>query len=277
MKKHIQSLTYIVLVGLLMGGCTLNDGELSKTKTGREMFYFWSQRVEMLLSCNLEWAFNFNAWLTAPESEKQEVLDRYFSTDKSDCTFYEIAPNAWCFQYNGGQKRLQFELSGGNSLNDPDAVLKVRLTSQENSNSPFANCDIIIQNVSPGVWRIQTNGGENVVIGRLKVGTSAPASLLSGQIVSFDADGMFTFFSNTDDRDTPVYMQYSTSSPMTYTFSDFSASWWHGAVAPCTLHEGKVTLTAMKNNGEGNTAVITVTGKNTFDVEIGGVTQQWPM
>lgn len=276
MKKHIQSLTYIVLVGLLMGGCTLNDGEKSKTKTGQEMFFFWNQKVEMLFSGMLERAFNFNAWLTAPESEKQEVLDRYFSTDESVCIFQEIAQNIWEFQYNGGQKRLQFELSGGNSLNDPDAVLKVRLTSQENSNSPFANCDIIIQNVSPGVWRIQTNGGENVVIGRLKVGTSAPASLLSEQILTFDAEGLFTFFGNKDSQEVPVYMLYTISSPMMYTFRGQLSGWWHeSATAPCTLKAGKVTLTAMDRNGEGNTAVITVTGENTIEVEIGGVTQAW--
>ena len=276
MKKHIQSLTYIVLVGLLMGGCTLNDGEKSKTKTGEEMFYFWNQRVEMLLSRNLEWAFNFNAWLTAPESEKQEILNRYFSTDESVCTFHEIAQNVWEFQYNGGEKRLQFELSGGNSLDDPDAALKIRLSPQKSSSNPFVNCEIIIQNESAGVWKIQTNGGENVVSGTLKVENSAPASLLSEQILTFEAEGLFTFFGNKDGREVPVYMLYTINSPMMYTFRGQIASWWHeSSTAPCTLKAGKVTLTATDRNGEGNTAVITVTGENSIEVEIGGVTQAW--
>ena len=276
MKKHIKPLTCLVIIALLIGGCTLNDGEKMKTKTGQEMFFFWNQRVELLLSRNIEWAFNFNAWFTAPESEKQEVLDRYFSTDESACTFYEIAPNAWCFQYNDGEKRLQFELSGGNSLDDPDAVLTVRLSSQQNSNNPFVNCDIIVQNVSAGVWKIQTNGGENVVSGTLRVGDSAPASLMSGQDLAFEAEGMFTFFDNKEGQEVPVYMLSTTNSPIMYTFRGQSGSWWHdSAVSPCTLHAGEVTLTAREKNGEGNTAVITVTGENTIEVEIGGVTQAW--
>lgn len=278
MKKHIQSLTYIVLVGLLMGGCTLNDGEKSKTKTGQEMFFFWNQRVEMLFSGILERAFNFNAWLTAPESEKQEMLNRYFDTDESACSFHEIAQNIWEFQYDGGEKRLLFELSGGNSLDDPNAVLKVRLSSQQSSSNPFVNCDIIIQNESAGVWRIQTNGGENVVSGTLKAGNSAPASLLSEQILTFEAEGLFTFFDNKDGQEVPVYMLYTINSPMMYTFRGQLSGWWHeSATSPCTLKAGKVTLTAMDRNSEGNTAVITVTGENTIEVEIGGVTQQWPM
>jgi len=276
MKKHIQSLTYIVLVGLLMCGCTLNDGEKSKTKTGQEMFFFWNQRTEILFSGFLERAFNFNAWITAPEAEKQEVLNRYFDTDESVCTFQEIAQNIWEFQYNGGEKRLQFELSGGNSLDDPDAVLTVRLSYPNGSNNPFVNCDIIIQNMSAGVWKIQTNGGENVVVGILKVGDSAPSSLMSGQELTFEADGLFTFFGNKDGGEVPVYMLYDINSPMVYTFRGQMSGWWHeSSTAPCTLKAGEVTLTAMDRNGEGNTAVITVTGDNAFDVEIGGVTQPW--
>ena len=71
MKKHIKLLTCLVIIALLIGGCTLNDGEKMKTKTGQEMFFFWNQRVEMLFSGILERAFNFNAWLTAPESESR--------------------------------------------------------------------------------------------------------------------------------------------------------------------------------------------------------------
>lgn len=276
MKKHIKLLTCLVIIALLIGGCTLNDGEKMKTKTGQEMFFFWNQRVEMLFSGMLERAFNFNAWLTAPESEKQEVLDRYFSTDESVCTFQEIAQNIWEFQYNGGEKRLQFELSGGNSLDDPDAVLKVRLSSQQNSRNPFVNCDIIIQNESAGVWKIQTNGGENVVSGTLRVGDSAPASLMSSQDLAFKAEGMFTFFDNKDGQKVPVYMLSNINSPMMYTFRGRPASWWHeSSTAPCTIKAGEVTLTATDRNGEGNTAVITVTGENTFNVAIGGVTQPW--
>ena len=260
---------------MLIGGCTLNDGEKMKTKTGQEMFFFWNQRVEMLFSGILERAFNFNAWLTAPESEKQEVLNRYFDTDESDCTFYEIAPNIWRFQYNGDEKQLLFELSGGNSLNDPDAVLTVRLLSQK-SNNPFVNCVIIIQNVSAGVWKIQTNGGENVVSGTLRVGDSAPASLMSSQDLAFKAEGMFTFFDNKDGQKVPVYMLSTINSPMMYTFRGRPDSWWHeSSTAPCTIKAGEVTLTATDRNGEGNIAVITVTGENTFNVAIGGVTQPW--
>lgn len=275
MKKHIKLLTCLVIIALLISGCTLNDGEKMKTKTGQEMFFFWNQRVEMLFSGILERAFNFNAWLTAPESEKQEVLNRYFDTDESDCTFYEIAPNIWRFQYNGDEKQLLFELSGGNSLNDPDAVLTVRLLSQK-SNNPFVNCVIIIQNVSAGVWKIQTNGGENVVSGTLRVGDSAPASLMSSQDLAFKAEGMFTFFDNKDGQKVPVYMLSTINSPMIYTFRGRPASWWHeSSTAPCTIKAGEVTLTATDRNGEGNTAVITVTGENTFNVAIGGVTQPW--
>ena len=276
MKKHIKSLTCLVIIALLIGGCTLNDGEKMKTKTGQEMFFFWNQRVEMLFSGILERAFNFNAWLTAPESEKQEVLNRYFDTDESVCTFHEIAQNIWEFQYDGGQKRLLFELSGGNSLDDPDAVLKVRLSSQQNSNNPFVNCEIILQNESAGVWKTQTNGGENVVVGTLRVGDSAPASLMSGQNLTFEAEGLFTFLGNKDGGEVPVYMLHTINSPMMYTFRGQPASWWHeSSTAPSTLKAGKVTLTATDRNGEGNTAVITVTGENTFNVAIGGVTQPW--
>ena len=275
MKKHIKLLTCLVIIALLIGGCTLNDGEKMKTKTGQEMFFFWNQRVEMLFSGILERAFNFNAWLTAPESEKQEVLNRYFDTDEALCTFHELAPNIWRFQYNGDEKQLLFELSGGNSLNDPDAVLTVRLLSQK-SNNPFVNCVIIIQNVSAGVWKIQTNGGENVVSGTLRVGDSAPASLMSSQDLAFKAEGMFTFFDNKDGQKVPVYMLSTINSPMIYTLRGRPASWWHeSSTAPCTIKAGEVTLTATDRNGEGNTAVITVTGENTFNVAIGGVTQPW--
>ena len=275
MKKHIKLLTCLVIIALLIGGCTLNDGEKMKTKTGQEMFFFWNQRVEMLFSGILERAFNFNAWLTAPESEKQEVLNRYFDTDEAFCTFHELAPNIWRFQYNGDEKQLLFELSGGNSLNDPDAVLTVRLLSQK-SNNPFVNCVIIIQNVSAGVWNIQTNGGENVVSGTLRVGDSAPASLMSSQDLAFKAEGMFTFFDNKDGQKVPVYMLSTINSPMMYTFRGRPDSWWHeSSTAPCTIKAGEVTLTATDRNGEGNTAVITVTGENTFNVAIGGVTQPW--
>ena len=275
MKKHIKLLTCLVIIALLIGGCTLNDGEKMKTKTGQEMFFFWNQRVEMLFSGILERAFNFNAWLTAPESEKQEVLNHYFDTDEALCTFHELAPNIWRFQYNGDEKQLLFELSGGNSLNDPDAVLTVRLLSQK-SNNPFVNCVIIIQNVSAGVWKIQTNGGENVVSGTLRVGDSSPASLMSSQDLAFKAEGMFTFFDNKDGQKVPVYMLSTINSPMMYTFRGRPDSWWHeSSTAPCTIKAGEVTLTATDRNCEGNTAVITVTGENTFNVAIGGVTQPW--
>ena len=243
--------------------------DLAHEAPGAQLLQFLTQPNEDAL------AYFIAQNIAVSPDEKQEVLNRYFDTDEALCTFHELAPNIWRFQYNGDEKQLLFELSRGNSLNDPDAVLTVRLLSQK-SNNPFVNCVIIIQNVSAGVWKIQTNGGENVVSGTLRVGDSAPASLMSSQDLAFKAEGMFTFFDNKDGQKVPVYMLSTINSPMIYTFRGRPASWWHeSSTAPCTIKAGEVTLTATDRNGEGNTAVITVTGENTFNVAIGGVTQPW--
>lgn len=289
MKKHIRNLVFFGLAVVLVSGCALDDSEKMKTAAGKDMFTAWDASFNRLVSDILEPAFNFNAWLAAPESEKEEILNRLFlgngnSYYEEQITFTELSPNHWVFRFRN-EVILQFQIIDGNSLNDPDAMLIVQLAGHKSFWDCFINMPVFIKNAGPGKWTVASNGSDECMLsGTLSLKDwnhdYAPASLFSESDIEFEGNGFVTYHSGDN-----YYLTFKTEHPVSWNWdlgngsNYYSHEWWnYGFTSNWMIKSGKVRLTAYDKDGtQGNTTMVTALGNQNISVEIGGVTQEWSL
>lgn len=273
MKRLIKGIFCIVIVALL-AACEIGDGEMGKTRTGKQIFDGWGTDMSNLFDAIVEPALQFNHYMENPEVDLEGLLNSHFSNS----TLEETGERSWLFFHESSNSRLYLSMLVGNSLNDEGAILRIYSLGR---NIPPIVGGIVyfLENMGNGQWILRSNDDFTLT---LDFGSETlPASLKSSKLT---ISGNGTFRHETQDNSTAVPFATETSlnfnihREMSVNQNSLGLSNWpyRYYYFPVTWDSGSVVLTATKqSNGESNTVEAVILDSHKVSITIGGVTQEW--
>ncbi|MBR4136700.1 MAG: hypothetical protein IKU03_09915 [Bacteroidales bacterium] len=270
MKRLIKGIFCVVIVALL-AACEIGEGEMGKTRTGKQIFDGWGNDMNNLFSSIVEPALLFNQYLENPEFEMENLLHRYFN----DATITETGDQSWLIYHERSDSKLYLSMLHGNSLNDEGAVMRI-YTIGRNLPSTIAGAVFFLEKAGDGQWILRNS---NTFFLTLDFESETLPSSLKNSKLTISGNGSFNH--NTHDYSTATY----------YIFLDFNihrnmvvnqnivrlSTWpWQSYGSPVIWDSGSVELTAAnQSNGGSNTAEALILDSKKVSITIGGVTQEW--
>ena len=280
MNKSIK-VFIVMMVAVMMAGCEVGEGELMKTKTGHLMYLGWTDDINGIVFNIVEPAFNLNAWAQAPEDQKPEILRKHFY---SNAVIDVLSDHTWRIRVDGTTASLRVALVNGTSL--AEAGAKMRLLYTKNyDHSVWANTVFVLENKGDGLWDFYSEDGQIHL--QFTLGTSEVPESLTETSLSIAGAGTFverTVISHCSGdvctEDTYfTYLSYDILQP-------FEVSWTQNANQHnwasefvwsdyyTVLSAGKVQLQALDEEGQGNTAVVTLLNTEEIEIEMDGIVQR---
>ena len=279
MNKTIKAIV-VTCVVLLMAGCEVGEGELMKTKTGHLMYQGWCQDVGGLLTDLVEPVFNLYAWTQAPADQKDEIFNRYFYTNTEILT---TSNHTWEMRIND-RTSMRVALEYGTPFSEPGGKMRF-VYSTFHEPEPLKNILFILENKGNGVWEVYSDDG-NIDL-ELTFGVQTIPESLAETLVSIEGQGYFTHkstFLNLDDysydHEEYTFLHYDIRQPFECVWNTTSTnSTWHGYTfgwmrKGLAFTSGKVHLQALDEEGQGNTADITVLNPEEIEIEMDGIVQR---
>ena len=280
MNKSIKVLI-VMMVAVMMAGCEVGEGELMKTKTGHLMYLGWTDDINGILFNIVEPAFNLNAWVQAPEEQKLEILQNHFY---SNAVIEVLSDQTWRIRIDGTSALLRVALVNGSSLAETGAKMRL-LYTKDYDYSAWANKVFVLENKGSGVWDLYSEDGQIYL--QFTLGTSEVPESLTETSLSIAGAGTFverTVISHCSgevctEETCFTYLSYDILQP-------FEVSWTQNANQHNWASEfdwsdyftvfsaGKVQLQALDEEGQGNTAVVTLLNTEEIEIEMDGIVQR---
>lgn len=280
MKKSIKVIVMMV-AAVMMAGCEVGEGELMKTKTGHLMYLGWTDDINGIMYNIVEPAFNLNAWMQAPEEQKPEILQNHFY---SNAVIDVLSDHSWRIRISSTSALLRVVLVNGTSLAQTGAKMRLIYT-KDYDHSAWANTVFVLENRGDGVWNLYSEDGQIYL--QFALGTSeVPESLTE---TSLTIAGAGTFVERTvishcsgevcTEETYFTYLSYDILQP-------FEVSWTQNANQHNWASEfdwsdyftvfsaGKVQLQALDEEGQGNTADVTLLNTEEIEIEMDGIVQR---
>jgi hypothetical protein len=259
----------------------VGEGELMKTKTGHLMYLGWTDDINGIIYNIVEPAFNLNAWVQAPEEQKPEILQNHFY---SNAVIEVLSDHTWRIRIDGTSALLRVALENGTSLGETGAKMRL-LYTKDHDYSAWANKVFVLENKGSGVWDLYSEDGQIYL--QFTLGTpEIPESLTE---TSLTIAGAGTFVERTvishcsgevcTEETYFTYLSYDILQP-------FEVSWTQNANQHNWASEfdwsdyftvfsaGKVQLQALDEEGQGNTADVTVLNAEEIEIEMDGIVQR---
>ena len=280
MNKSIKVLI-VMMVAVMMAGCEVGEGELMKTKTGHLMYLGWTDDINGILFNIVEPAFNLNAWVQAPEEQKLEILQNHFY---SNAVIEVLSDQTWRIRIDGTSALLRVALVNGSSLAETGAKMRL-LYTKDYDYSAWANKVFVLENKGSGVWDLYSEDGQIYL--QFTLGTSEVPESLTETSLSIAGAGTFverTVISHCSgevctEETCFTYLSYDILQP-------FEVSWTQNANQHNWASEfdwsdyftvfsaGKVQLQALDEEGQGNTATVTLLNTEEIEIEMDGIVQR---
>ena len=280
MKKSIKVMI-VMVAAVMLAGCEVGEGELMKTKTGHLMYLGWTDDINGILYNIMEPAFNLNAWVQAPEDQKPEILRKHFY---GNAVINVLSDHSWQIQIDGTSILLRVALVNGTSLAETGAKMRLIYT-QDYDHSAWANKIFVLENKGNGVWDLYSEDGQIDLL--FKLGTSEVPESLTETSLAIAGAGTFvekTFISHCSgdvctEETYFTYLSYDIQQP-------FEVSWTQNANQHNWASEfdwsdyftvfsaGKVQLQALDEEGQGNTATVTLLNPEEIEIEMDGIVQR---
>lgn len=303
--KRISIYVLSIALVILAAGCKLPDMELEKTALGNRIFIGWTQALTVVLNTDVELALNLDEWLHAPDAQKTELQQRYFTA--RGLSVQQVSENEWLFsqqdttEYNPiAYVGLKIRYARGSSL--ADAGTEVEITSNNAlttdacgyNNSGFillrratnGELTVIGYGNGPGnQYSLHISGLENRLPGTLKdaeLSMTGSGNFLFTEYlreVEFDSTSATTttyaystFLQFNIEQENPMTVRcVATDNPSLPRFAFTNAPQW-GTL----FTSGIVNLRAVDGNGE-NEVTANIIHAHRVEITLDGVTQAWPM
>lgn len=264
---------YIVclLLAVSFAGCQLGDGEMQKTRQGKQMFDNWAWDMQDFLHKALEPTVNFSSWLSAPESEKPQILEQFF---ESNTTVATLDSNEWILENAFYSEQLRFKLVNGTSLSDVNGAILV--TTRKHTQDSYHYQNYLITHTEDGTLEITST--ELPINLYFHIDRSDMPKSLKG--IPFTMEGTFTSLSPEeyhlpDDSACSTYQTAEILEPVQGIFDQKYQYSWPDYASDLCLSAGKLKFTVYNDESSGNSAVVTILNKEKISVEMSGTTQVW--
>lgn len=280
MKKSIKVVIMILAV-VMMAGCEVGEGELMKTKTGHLMYLGWTDDINGILFNIVEPAFNLNAWVQASEDQKPEIFQKHFY---SNAVIDVLSDHTWRIRVDGTTASLRVALVNGTSL--AEAGAKMRLLYTKNyDHSVWANTVFVLENKGNGLWDFYSEDGQIHL--QFTLGTSEVPESLTETTLKIAGSGTFTERTVIPHCSGDVCTEETYFTYLSYDIQQpFVTSWKQDARRInwtsqfnrndyfIVFSAGKVQLQALDEEGQGNTAVVTLLNTEEIEIEMDGIVQR---
>lgn len=280
MKKSIKVVIMILAV-VMMAGCEVGEGELMKTKTGHLMYLGWTDDINGILFNIVEPAFNLNAWVQASEDQKPEIFQKHFY---SNAVIDVLSDHTWRIRVDGTTASLRVALVNGTSL--AEAGAKMRLLYTKNyDHSVWANTVFVLENKGNGLWDFYSEDGQIHL--QFTLGTSEVPESLTETTLKIAGAGTFTERTVIPHCSGDVCTEETYFTYLSYDIQQpFVTSWKQDARRInwtsqfnrndyfIVFSAGKVQLQALDEEGQGNTAVVTLLNTEEIEIEMDGIVQR---
>lgn len=280
MKKSIKVVT-MILAAVMMAGCEVGEGELMKTKTGHLMYLGWTDDINGILFNIVEPAFNLNAWVQAPEDQKPEILQKHFY---SNAVIDVLSDHTWRIRVEGTTASLRVALVNGTSLAETGAKMRL-LYTKNYDHSVWTNTVFVLENKGDGLWDFYSEDGQIHL--QFTLGTSEVPESLSETPLKIAGAGTFTERTVIPHCSGDVCTEETYFTYLSYDIQQpFVTSWKQDARRInwtsqfnrndyfIAFSAGKVQLQALDEEGQGNTAVVTLLNTEEIEIEMDGIVQR---
>ena len=280
MKKSIKVVT-MILAAVMMAGCEVGEGELMKTKTGHLMYLGWTDDINGILFNIVEPAFNLNAWVQAPEDQKPEILRKHFY---SNTVIDVLSDHTWRIRVDGTTASLRVALVNGTSLAETGAKMRL-LYTKNYDHSVWTNTVFVLENKGDGLWNFYSEDGQIHL--QFTLSTSEVPESLSETPLKIAGAGTFTERTVISHCSGDVCSEETIFTYLSYDIQQpFEASWTQDARRInwtsqfnrndyfIAFSAGKVQLQALDEEGQGNTAVVTLLNTEEIEIEMDGIVQR---
>ena len=280
MKKSIKVII-VMIAAVMMAGCEVGEGELMKTKTGHLMYLGWTDDINGIIFNIVEPAFNLNAWVQATENQKPEILRKHFY---GNAVIDVLSDHSWRIRIDGTSTLLRVALVNGTSLAQTGAKMRLIYT-KDYDHSAWANTVFVLENRGNGVWNLYSGDGQINL--QFTLGTSeVPESLTE---TSLTIAGAGTFVERTvishcsgdvcTEETYFTYLSYDILQPFEINWTQNAnqhnwASEFDWSDYFTVFSAGKVQLQALDEEGQGNTAVVTLLNTEEIEIEMDGIVQR---
>ncbi|MDD6184434.1 MAG: hypothetical protein PUB29_02260 [Bacteroidales bacterium] len=271
----------MILAVVMMAGCEVGEGELMKTKTGHLMYLGWTDDINGILFNIVEPAFNLNAWVQAPEDQKPEILRKHFY---SNTVIDVLSDHTWRIRVDGTTASLRVVLVNGTSLAETGAKMRL-LYSKDYDHSVWTNTVFVLENKGDGLWNFYSEDGQIHL--QFTLGTSEVPESLSETPLKIAGAGTFTERTVISHCSGDVCSEETIFTYLSYDIQQpFEASWTQDARRInwtsqfnrndyfIVFSAGKVQLQALDEEGQGNTAVVTLLNTEEIEIEMDGIVQR---
>ena len=280
MKKSIKVII-VMIAAVMMAGCEVGEGELMKTKTGHLMYLGWTDDINGIIFNIVEPAFNLNAWVQATENQKPEILRKHFY---GNAVIDVLSDHSWRIRIDGTSTLLRVALVNGTSLAQTGAKMRLIYT-KDYDHSAWANTVFVLENRGNGVWNLYSGDGQINL--QFTLGTSeVPESLTE---TSLTIAGAGTFVERTvishcsgdvcTEETYFTYLSYDILQPFEINWTQNAnqhnwASEFDWSDYFTVFSAGKVQLQALDEEGQGNTATVTLLNPEEIEIEMDGIVQR---
>ena len=269
MKRLIKGIFCIVIVALL-AACEIGDGEMGKTRTGKQIFDGWGTDMSNLFDAIVEPALQFNHYLENPEVDLEGLQNSHFSNS----TLEETGERNWLFFHESSNSRLYLSMLVGNSLNDEGAILRIYSLGR---NIPPIVGGIVyfLENMGNGQWVLRSNNDFTLT---LDFGSETLPASLKDSPLTISGVGSFRHESQDNSTTAIISLDFNILREMSVNQNALRLSDWPNRYYyfPVIWDSGSVELTAAnQSNGESNTAEAVILDSHKVSITIGGVTQEW--
>ena len=269
MKRLIKGIFCIIIV-TLFAACEIGDGEMGKTRTGKQMFDGWGSDMSDLFSAIVEPALQFNRYLEDPETDLEELMNRHFS----HAMLTETGERSWLIYHENSNSKLYLSMVSGNSLNDDGAVLRIYAVGR-NLPSSIGGIAFFLENMGNGQWVLRY--GQNCWLTLDFDSETLPTSLKDSPL-TISGVGSFRHESQDNSTTAIISLDFNILREMSVNQNALRLSAWPNRYYyfPVIWDSGSVELTAAnQSNGESNTAEAVILDSHKVSITIGGVTQEW--
>ena len=270
-----------MIAAVMMAGCEVGEGELMKTKTGHLMYLGWTDDINGIIFNIVEPAFNLNAWVQATENQKPEILRKHFY---GNAVIDVLSDHSWRIRIDGTSTLLRVALVNGTSLAQTGAKMRLIYT-KDYDHSAWANTVFVLENRGNGVWNLYSGDGQINL--QFTLGTSeVPESLTE---TSLTIAGAGTFVERTvishcsgdvcTEETYFTYLSYDILQPFEINWTQNAnqhnwASEFDWSDYFTVFSAGKVQLQALDEEGQGNTATVTLLNPEEIEIEMDGIVQR---
>ena len=272
MKKLIISILCIGFIATF-SSCEMGDGEMGKTRTGKQIFDGWGTDMNNLFSAILEPALQFNHYWEDPNVDIETLMTRNFSNS----TLTETGERSYLIFHESSNSKLYLSMMSGDNLNDDGAIMRIYSIGR-NLPSTIGGVMFFMENMGNGQWVLRNN---NDLVITLDFGSEVLPSSLKNSKLSISGSGSFRHETHSD-ASTAVFSETLLSFDI---FREMSvaqnairiSAWPHQFYHdPVKWEGGSVELTAVnQSDGESNTAEATILESGKVSITIGGITQEW--